>query len=112
KLHADGIDSGDAQRVTHGAVGSRASSLHQDAVDTAETNDVPYDQEVSGQSQLFNQRQLTPDLLRYAICDRLVPRPGALPGAGVEKRIHGLARRNGIARKLVAQVLQRELEPR
>src|SRR5262249_31593309 len=50
KLHADGIDRGDTQRVTYGAVGRRTSSLHQDAVDTAEADDVPDDQEVSGQS--------------------------------------------------------------
>ena len=45
QLHADGIDRRDAQRITDGAVGRRATSLHQNVLLAAEADDVPDDQE-------------------------------------------------------------------
>ncbi len=47
QLHSNGIDRRDSQRIADGAVGSRAASLHQDALLAAEADDVPDDQEVS-----------------------------------------------------------------
>src|SRR6516165_8744820 len=112
QLHADRVDRGDFERVTHGAVGGRAAALRQDAVLLTEAHDVPHDQEIAGQLQLFDQRQLVLDLLAGAVMIRLITAAGALVDALAQKAHHGLAFRHGIARKFVAEVGQRELEPR
>ena len=70
QVHADRIDGGDAERVADGAVGGRAAPLRQDAVFAAEAHDVPDDEEVAGQMQLFDQRQLALDLAARASRDR------------------------------------------
>ena len=62
QLHSHGIDRRDTQCITNGAVGGRAAALHEDVVLTAELNDVPDDEEVSFEAELFNKPQLTLDL--------------------------------------------------
>ena len=62
QLHADRIDGGDSERVTDRAVGGRATALHQNVLAAAEVDDVPDDQEVAGQIELFDERQLALDL--------------------------------------------------
>src|SRR6266550_7640017 len=47
KLHADGIDRGDAERITNGAVGRRAASLNQNSLSPAKLNNVPNDQKIA-----------------------------------------------------------------
>ena len=51
QVHADGINSGDSERVTNGAIGRGTSALNQNAVLIAEANDVPDDQKVSGKAR-------------------------------------------------------------
>ena len=67
QLHADGIDRGDAERITDRAVGRRAASLHQDVLLAAVLHDVPDDEEISGELELLDQRQLAFDLAAGAL---------------------------------------------
>ena len=62
QFHADGIDGGDAQRIADGAVGGRASSLHQNVLLATEADQVPHDQKISGQLEFFDQRQFALNL--------------------------------------------------
>ena len=62
QVHADRIDGRNAQRVANGAVGRRTAPLHQNIFLAAEANDVPDDQKIAGQIELFDQRQLAIDL--------------------------------------------------
>ena len=63
-----GIDRGDAQRIADRAVGGRAAALHQDVVLAAEAHDVPDDQEIAGEIELFDERQFALDLARARVC--------------------------------------------
>ena len=74
QLHADRIDRRDAQRIADGAVGRRPAALHQNSLLAAEAHDVPDDQEIAGQLQLLDQRQLALDLL-----PRALPQVSAIP---------------------------------
>ncbi len=65
----DGVDRGDLQRVTDRGVGRRAAALAEDAARAAEAGDVPDHQEVAGEVQLLDDRQLVLDL---AVCLVLV----------------------------------------
>src|SRR5579884_306375 len=112
QVHAHRIDRRDAQRVADRAVGRRAAALYENSLPAAELYDVPDDQKISGKPELFNQRQLTLDLLPRALVIRAVAAARALLGLPAEKRVHGFARRHGILRKFVTQIGQREIEPR
>ena len=112
QVHAHRIDGGDSQRITDRAVGGRAAPLRQNAVVAAETHDVPDDQEIAGQFQLFDQRQLALDLPPRLLVIGLVAPPRAFIRALAQERLHGFARRHGIARKFVAQIGQREFQAR
>jgi hypothetical protein len=54
KLHADGIDGGDAQRITDGAVSGRTAPLHQNILLAAETNQIPDNKKVAGEIEFFD----------------------------------------------------------
>ncbi len=58
QIHSDRIDGGDAERVADHAVGRRAAPLHQNALASAELHDVPDDEEVAGEAELGDERQL------------------------------------------------------
>ncbi len=62
QVHADRIDGGDAERVADRAVGGRAAPLHQNVLLAAEAHDVPDDQEIAGEVELFDQGQFALDL--------------------------------------------------
>ena len=62
QFHCDRIDRGDAERIADRAVGGRAAALHQDVVAAAELDDVPDDQEIAGEVELFDERQFAIDL--------------------------------------------------
>src|SRR5207248_5675396 len=70
QVHADRIDRRDAEAVADGAVGRRSPSLHEDVVLPAEVDDVPDDQEVAGERELFDQIELACDLRAGAIIRR------------------------------------------
>src|SRR5215831_3655406 len=54
------------QRIAHGTVGRRAAALNENVLFTAKPNDVPDDQEITGQVQFFDQSQLALDLFLCA----------------------------------------------
>ena len=56
-----GVDLGDAERVAHGAVGGAPPALAEDVVETAELDEVPDDEEVAGEAELLDDRQLAVD---------------------------------------------------
>ena len=62
EVHADGVDSGDAERITNGAVGCRAASLAEDAVGTGKGRDVFDDQEIAGEIELLDDFELVGEL--------------------------------------------------
>ena len=70
KIHADGIDRGDAERVADGAVGGRAAPLHENILLAAEADDVPDDQKIAGEIELFDQGEFAFDLAPRAFVVR------------------------------------------
>src|SRR5260370_36425114 len=85
KIHSYGIDSGDAQRITDRAVRSGTSALNQNVLCPAETNDVPDDEEIAGQVELFDNGQFPFDLLRSALILDSIAMNHALEGAAAQK---------------------------
>ena len=85
QVHADGVDGGDFERVADGAVGGRAAALRQNVVLFAEAHDVPHDQEVARQLELFDQRQFALDLPLGALVIRAVAAARAFVGALAQK---------------------------
>ena len=76
----------------------------------AELHDVPDDQEISGQLELFDQRQFALDLAPRLLAQFGIGAPVALARAFVralaQERRHGFACRHGISRELVAQIFE------
>ena len=66
KFHADGIDGGDAERVADGAVGGRSAALHENVLLAAEADQVPDDEEVSGEFEFLDEIQFVFDLVAGA----------------------------------------------
>jgi hypothetical protein len=54
QIHLDGIDGGDLKRVADDRVGGAAAALDEDAVALAVVDDVPDDEEVSGEAELLD----------------------------------------------------------
>src|SRR5262249_28304700 len=116
QFHADGIDSSDSERIANCTISSRAASLHQDVLLTAEANNVPDDQKIAFQFQLLNQLQFAFDL---KLCARLkigrrfsITIAKTFAGVLAEERGHGLAIRNRIPGELVTKFFQCELQTR
>jgi len=62
QLHANWVDGGDLKGVADCGVGSRAASLHEDAVTLAVADEVPDDEKVSGESKFGDELELVLDL--------------------------------------------------
>ena len=60
--HRHGVDGGDAERITHGAVRGRAASLGEHRRLAGEARDVVHDQEVAGEVELLDDGELVLDL--------------------------------------------------
>jgi hypothetical protein len=88
--------------------------LHQDFFFAAEANQIPDDQEISGEIELLDQFQLSLNLLAGAVskvgCSPAIALLKTFPGAFPQERHHGVAFRHGIFGKFVSQVFQREFE--
>ena len=93
QVHADGVDGGDAERVADGAVGGGAASLAEDALLAAETDDVPDDQEVAAEVELFDEREFALNLPAGAFVIGLVAPARAFFGALQQERGDGFAGR-------------------
>ncbi len=106
QFHADGIDGGDAERVADGAVGGGAAALHQNVLLAAVADQVPDDQEISGEFEFFDEGKFFFNLAAGAGLHvgfgAAVAIVESFPGAIAQERIHGLAFRHGIAREFVA----------
>ena len=117
QVHADRIDGGDAERVADHAVGRRAAPLHQNAFALAELHDVPDDEEVSGESEFGDERQLALRLLlgagkKLGVVFGQIAVANAFVGALFKERLHRLAVRDGIVREAVAEIAHLVGEPR
>ena len=62
QLHADRIDGSDAQGIADGAVCRRAAPLNQNSLLVTKLNDVPNDQEITFEFELFDQLELALNL--------------------------------------------------
>ena len=111
QLHLHRIDCSDSKRVTHSAVRRRAAALNEDVVFQAELDDVPNNKEIAVKTQLPDERELALDLAPRLIIVRTKTAKRAFLRALPKKRSHRLALAHGIFRKLVAEILQRELKP-
>ena len=83
---------------------------------TAETDQVPYDQEVAGESKFFDQDEFTLNLALgtgFQVCGcPSIALLETFAGPLAQKRHHALAFGHGIFGKLIAQIFEREVEPR
>ena len=111
ELHLHRIDGRDRERVADGAVGGRAPALREDAVLHAEAHDVPHDQEVAGEIELLDHRELLLDLRLGLRRQRPEACAGAVPGDLPQVRGRRLAGRQRVVRELVAEVRESEVEP-
>src|SRR5262249_44500344 len=64
------VDRRDSEAITNGAVGGAAAALDHDVVFTTKIDDVPNDQEIAGETELANQRQLFLNLAVHFRADR------------------------------------------
>src|SRR6202044_439073 len=112
QIHADGINSGDAERVANGAVGRRTAALDENVVLVAEANHVPNDQEVAFEFQFDDQGEFAFELLVSALVVRAVAADHALHSQLAQESRFCATIRHGITRKLVAEVAQNKFEAR
>jgi hypothetical protein len=111
QVHRNRIDRRDPEAVADGTVGRRATALHEDVLLPAVADDVPDDQEIAGQIELVDQRQLALDLAARLVAVRPVALAGPLIGNLTEKRHHRLAVADRVDGKAIAEVVHRVLEP-
>src|SRR5689334_21158302 len=88
QIHPNGIRSCDVKRIANRAISSRTSPSSKNAILMVESDNVPVDHSISGEAELFNQRQLAPNMPLDPPLQPLVSPPRILPGAGTEKLIH------------------------
>ena len=86
--------------------------MHQDFLAAAEIDQVPDDEEVAGQVEFFDQRQLALDLAAGFFVIRAEALARAFIGSLAQKRVHGFSGSHGIFGKFVAQIGQCEIEAR
>ena len=109
QLHADRVDGGDAQGVTHSAVGGGAAALGEDVLLRREARDVVDDEEVARQVELLDHGELALELgARPLGKGRAVALARAAEGQVPEERGLGLAAGNGELWKAVAEVPEGE----
>ena len=110
EVHLHRVDGGDREGVADRAVGGRAPPLGQDALLLAEAHQVPDDQEVAGQLELLDQRELLLDLRLGLGGQRAEAGAGAVPGEVAQVGVRRLVRRQRVVGEAVAEVLQGEVE--
>ena len=79
QIHRDRIDGRDPEAVADGAVGRRAASLHEDVLLPAVVDDVPDDEEVAGEIELLDQRELARNLRARLVVIRTIAIARAQP---------------------------------
>jgi hypothetical protein len=108
QVHADGVDGGDAERVADGAVCRRAASLDEDALVSAELDDLPDDQEVSRQAELLDDGQFVLELGSHAGRNRSVTPSCALEREAAQASVRGLVRGQRKVGKAVSEIGESE----
>ena len=111
QLHLDGIDRRDPEAVADGAVGGRSPALHEDVLLTAVIDDVPDNQEIAGEIELFDEIELAGDLGAGLVVIGPVPIARAHLRDVAEKGGGCFPRRHGIHRKPISQIRHRVFEP-
>ena len=111
QLHLHRVDGGDGQGVADGGVGGRAAALGHDALALAEPDDVPDDEEVAREIELFDEVELLLDLGLGAGGQGPVAGAGAVPGDLAEVGDGGLGDGQRVVGEAVAEIGQGELEP-
>jgi hypothetical protein len=105
------VDRRDAEAVADGAVRRRPAPLDEDVVVTAELHDVPDDQEVAGEIELVDHRELVLDLPLRVVLVRAIAVARAAIGQQPQIRMERFTRRHRVNREAIAEILQREGEP-
>src|SRR6202043_1397667 len=105
------IDRRDAEAITDRAVGRAAAALDHDVVLAAEIDDVPDDQEISGEPEFDYKRELFLKLPFYFCADRGITLLRAEPDNRPQKRIHAVTGWHWELRKFVTEIFQRKRQP-
>src|SRR5262249_20458022 len=100
------IDRRDPEAITNRAVRRAAPTLDHDVVLAAEIHDVPDDQKISRELELDDERELFLDLAAHFRAHRRVTLLRAEPDDRPQKRIHAVADRHRIIRKLVTKIFE------
>src|SRR6516225_5535205 len=111
QIVADRIDRRDPEAITNRTVRRAATALDHDVVLTAEINDVPDNQEISGKSEFDDECQFFLKLAFHFCAYRGVTLLRAEPDDRPQKRIHTVTGRHRILRKLITEIFQREPQP-
>ena len=110
KVHAHGVHRGDFERVADRAVGGAAAALREDIVLLAEAHDVPNDEEVAWQFQLFNHCKLAFHLQARALVIGPVTAARPLVREFAQQAHLRLTFGDGVSRELVSEVGQRKIQ--
>src|SRR4051812_20177308 len=105
QLLRDGIDRGDAERVTHDAVRRRAAALDERATLAAPFANIPDDQEIAGEPQLVDQRELLLNLFVGGVRDSFIEPARALEDLFVQEGFHRMPVRHRKIREAIAEIL-------
>src|SRR4029434_507323 len=111
EISTDGIDGGDAETKADGAVGGAAATLHHNIILATKLDEVPRDEEVTGEAEFLNDDQFVIELSAHFVaeviavaCARADERLLAQEGVG------GFVGREGVLGKFVAEVFERETQ--
>src|SRR5205809_803798 len=90
QIVTDRIDRRNAEAITNRAIGRAAAALDHDIVLAAEIDDVPDNQEISGEPEFDYERELFLELTFYFHADRRITLLRAEPDDRPQKRIHAV----------------------
>ncbi len=110
KVHAHGVHRGDSERVADRAIGSAAAALRQDVMLLAEAHNVPNDEEVAWQFQLFNHGKLAFHLQARPLVIGPVTAARSLVREFAQQAHLRLPFGDGVSRELVSKVCQRKIQ--
>src|SRR6266568_6668037 len=104
------INGSNGEAITNRTVRGAAAALHHDVIFAAEIHDVPYDQKISREPELGNERQFFFEFLLHHGADRRIALLRAKPDDRAQKRIHRVTGWYGELGKFVTDVFERKRE--
>ena len=110
QFHAHRVDGRDPEAVAHGAVGRRSAPLRENPLPAAEIDDVPDNQEVTGEFEFLDEGEFALDLGAGAIVERPVALARAHQRDGAQERVCCLAGRYRVVGEAVAEIRHRILD--